>query len=78
MYRYLQIYLKKNKKNKNFYKKYRVYNIKNNNLLKKSLLNNSDFNIKKILIKNLRRYLKKILIKFLIINKSLTLMFSYI
>jgi len=54
LYRYLQIYLKKiektkiTKNNKQiFYKKYCIYNTKNNNLSKKSLLNNNNSNIKK-------------------------------
>jgi len=52
--RYSQIYSKKMKKTKitkdnkrKFHKKHYIYNVKNNNLLKKNLLNNNDFNIKK-------------------------------
>jgi len=62
----LQIYLKiikktkiiKNNKQK-FYKKYCVYNTKDNNLLKKYLLNNSNFNIKKNINKKLAILFKK-------------------
>jgi len=64
--RYSQIYLKKIKKTKitknnkqKFYKKYCIYNIKNNNLLKEFLLNNSNFDIKKSINKEFATLFKK-------------------
>jgi len=42
-----------------FYKKYRIYNTKNNNLLKEFLLNNSNFNIKKNINKELATLFKE-------------------
>ena len=84
-YWYSQIYLKKIKKTKiiknnkrKSYKKYCVYNTKNNSLSKKKLLNNNNFNIKKNINKELATLFKKMLIKFLTTNKLLTLTLSYI
>jgi len=56
-------YIKKKKIIKNnkqkFYKKYYIYKIKNNNLLKEFLFNNSNFNIKKNINKEFAILFKK-------------------
>ncbi len=82
---YLQIHLKNIKKTKNiknnkrkFYKKYCVYNIKDNNLLNKSLLNSNSFNIKKSINKELVVLFKENINKNLTTNKLLILTLSYI